>query len=332
MGKLTESFAPALFFRIIIPGLVLAIGLHPFAHTILEEHIKLGAYPVDGNLLFISEIIFLGLITYAATNRLHSIAEGTKLPYLTIIFYWWNKRRLRRQSQRLYQLYLGEDSGKSDAAAKREILKLTDYLNDFPVEVRGGVPTYQIYRHTRLGNIIASYQSYTISRYRIDDATYWHHIRYRMPSDVRGELGGLLSTAEGTVLALVCGWIILLIVLLTEAARQIQVWWPSLAIGQSPIPDSLLRDLLLYAAFIIVLFNFLARETHRLYGKHFRAAFDTHVNSFMEWLKGHHTEWDETLLRKHDALMYYLIYLNEMAEEFAKEDPEAKAVSSPPAS
>src|SRR5690606_21294688 len=87
----------------------------------------------------------------------------------------------------------------------------------------------------------------------------------------------------------------------TGACRIVGELVPWLTIGAAPVGDSLIACLMLGAIVCVLLFNFLAREAHRDFGRHFKAAFDVYAQNFMEWVNGHQMPFsDEAIERARD--------------------------------
>ncbi len=84
---------------------------------------------------------------------------------------------------------------------------LVEYLNDFPITSMSdsSVPRYEMIRPTRIGNIIAGYETYPKSRYNIDGVSLWFHVIDLAPDGSRKRFEASLATADAMVLTSASG-------------------------------------------------------------------------------------------------------------------------------
>ena len=312
MDKLSDAFASALFFRIVLPGLVFAIGVHPFLRALLYTQSVSSVYPADGTALFIVEVVCFGLIAYAATSSVYYIATGATFPWLTKLSKLTNETRFNGALARYKALYANNQYKDMSEVQKEKVKKLSRYLRDFPIlPNKDSIPDHVFQKPTRLGNIIATYEMYSNTRYRISSGDFWYHFLYCMPAEIRKELNSIEATAQGMVLSAAAGWLILVILICAWVGRALYGIQSFVVIGKSPVSDTLLLYLTVYATVVILVFNALARVSHRDYGKNFCAAFDTNSQRFIEWLREHHAPVSSTVAQKGEIINLYLRYLIE---------------------
>src|SRR5690606_2445502 len=91
-------------------------------------------YPIDLGTLFLVEVVFFGLLAYAATIPVYHVLHGETLRFLTRPFESFTERKLNRYYTRLVGLYDRRDYDDLSEAARAKIRPLHTYLNDFPVK------------------------------------------------------------------------------------------------------------------------------------------------------------------------------------------------------
>jgi hypothetical protein len=93
---LEEVFGSRTFRRIVLPGIVLTLGLHPVVSTLLGAFGYL--YGVkDGAVILVVEVLFWGLLVSSAINPIYYVYEGFRLPWLSARAR--SKRKTREESR-----------------------------------------------------------------------------------------------------------------------------------------------------------------------------------------------------------------------------------------
>lgn len=322
MNDLSQAFASAFFFRILLPGLTFAIGLHPYLNEVAPLQEAVGSYPAGPSLVFLVEVTFFGLVAYASTLPIYYVAQGLRLGFLTFPAKLLNQWRLTKKAQALRDLHGGRPREGLTVREFRQAQQLYLYLQDFPcLPGEGGQAEWKLDGSTRLGNIIATYETYPDSRYGIDTVAFRDHFLYLFPDEIRRELDSTLAVGTGMVLSTAAALLILLISGLLLVCRGVGALLPWAALGAAPLSDSMLLLLTCYSLLCFVLFNFLARVVHRDYGRRFRAAFDLFVPRFTQWLGDHSAPVHWELVARSVAVRDYAMALN--GGPIAKHAPDA---------
>src|SRR5258708_19041238 len=88
-----EAFASETFRRVVLPGIVLAIGIHPLITT--WAPLIDAVYGIGSTVLLVAEIVLFGLMVSGATQWIYYFYEGFRLKPLTALAGSANRRRLR---------------------------------------------------------------------------------------------------------------------------------------------------------------------------------------------------------------------------------------------
>lgn len=285
MNDLSKTFGSALFYRILLPGLVFAIGIHPLiASSEIRQHIE-ALYPGGPGALFLAEVVTSGLIAYVSAIPVHHVAQGLVFSPLTRLARSFNTWRFHRKYDEFAALYGNDTYDKVEDRTAQELQQLFIYLSDFPIERdEAGEARFGIRYSTRVGNIIATHERYTDTRYGINAEAFWDHFFQLMPSDTRKELDTTQAIAVGTVLSSAAGWTTCMVCLVFLLLRLFSGIWTA---GKAPVSDGTFFGLALYGMGVAILFNYLSRVVYREYGRQFRAAIDTNIAKFTTWLNDH---------------------------------------------
>jgi hypothetical protein len=128
MKPVEDVFSSDTFRRVIMPGVILTIGIHPLAATWISRLDAL--YGVGPTTLLVAEIIFLGLLVGSAIQGIYYIYEGIILAPLTAFARWANERRVKRLTVFTEGLRSKENLNDSELRALRIAF---EKLIDFPV-------------------------------------------------------------------------------------------------------------------------------------------------------------------------------------------------------
>ena len=269
----------------LLPGLVLTGGLHPFlvAGGIQSKLVRF--LPLGSQELVVVEVMTFGLLAYALTIHVYHIVHGARAPWLTSLSNRYTRHKVRTQAVRLKELYGNNDYYSLGLRTKRKVASIYNYLHDFSLEVaKGGTPQYRVDSRTRLGCIIDGYTSYPETRYGVDGSFYWERINYLFPAEVRKGLDSVEAEAQGMVLSAAACWLTSALsisaIVLSGVAGLLPIWIPRMTV---PIYTDL-AFLLVASAAGLLLFNLLAREAHRDFGRKFTAAFDVWSAEIRSWI------------------------------------------------
>jgi len=131
MKPLEDAFASDIFRRVVLPGIVLALGLHPLVLQFLPGIEQL--YGVTPTILVVSEIIILGLGISSATKFIYYVYEGFQLEWLTTPAGWLNRWRLDSHQRRYQRLRGSRPFEDLTDQQQAEVTKIFEFLKDFPL-------------------------------------------------------------------------------------------------------------------------------------------------------------------------------------------------------
>lgn len=316
MGNLADAFASAFFFRILLPGSVLASGFHPlFGALGLPAGLR-SIYPLETGTLFLVEVSFFGLVAYAATIPIYHILHGVRFRWLTSVSNWAIRRGLKRKLEAMREIYGDRTYGELTEEEQIRVSRIHNYLHDFPLEIGdSGNAKYLIDSRTRLGCIIDRYTYYPNSRYGIDSNAFWNHLAYLTPEHVRKELDSIESIAQGMTLSAATCWAVFVSYMFVGAGMLIGLKLPELVLLEINIRPLLLIALLVCSLVGILLFNYLAREGHREFGRHFCASIDVYGADLQRWITTHQMPFSEKTLERAAVLASWSQHLEKTARD-----------------
>src|SRR5271157_1236779 len=280
MKPVEEAFASETFRRIVLPGIVLTIGIHPLIARWASPGISL--YGVDPAVLMVVEIIFLGMVASSAIQWIYYVYEGFRIQWLTKPAGRLNQRRVRKLTETRREIAALSSRSESQ---DMELNKAYEALLDFPVRRQAdGSMEYFSERPTRLGNIVASYELYPESRYGVDGVFYWFHLLSLAPQETRKEFAEKYGFAESLILASFSGAIVAVLHAVTLAGfgiGRISHRLVFVVLGAGPKASAFL---LVFGIVMWLLFYAAALPAHREAGKIFQCMVDTAMPSFAKWL------------------------------------------------
>jgi hypothetical protein len=276
--SIAGAFGPTFFFRVILPGVVLAAELQPILLPLSTRlHID-SVYGLSAAGLFGVVTVAAGLVLAAADRPIYYLFEGFAWRVLTR----WNRRRLWQRLDRLAarQIELHEKrvkEGKLLGAEKLEASRIAERLRDFPVVFGKKKGRYKLSGPTLLANVIAAYEQYSKSRYGIDGEFFLPHIFYLAPDGAQADLESSGAIADGMVLscfsAISAGLahVTVLFGMAVGAILTMVHWKPMVVSPEGPGVAGFYAGT---AALAAVLFYFLSLSGHREYGRRVRAVVD----------------------------------------------------------
>lgn len=196
MNPVEDTFASDTFRRVILPGIVLAVGVHPLIAQWTGPVESL--YGVGPALMLVGEVIFFGLVVSSSVQWIYYVYEGFRLEWLTSCAHKRNKARLLNLKRSFGRL---RNIQKPSQHVRDELFKVYETLLDFPVVSHGDGSWKRIAeRTTRLGNIIAVYKLHPETRYGVDSILYWFHLLNLAPDRVQKDFSDKIAFAERLVL------------------------------------------------------------------------------------------------------------------------------------
>jgi hypothetical protein len=189
--KLPFDLGVKLFFRLLLPGFILTVGVLPCLFTLLD----VVGLKDQHEVALVFATIVLGWFVVAADMPLYMWVEGRRYwPRLVRrLLYNSENARLKRLNRRIDRYY---------TLTKRSDEDLRLYV-EASLEKRGYPMGADGERHapfpTRLGNAITAFETYSMTRYNIEAIFYWPRIWVNLSKDLREEIDNQQAMADSTV-------------------------------------------------------------------------------------------------------------------------------------
>ena len=184
-----------LLFRLVLPGLILALVLWPAVVSIDDT-------PVDPLFYLPFVALFGGWLLGLCDTQIYMLYEGRR--YWPMWLRGWalrgEQRRLRRLQASAEQTRANEDRGR--------YLEACSDIARFPLGRDG---ERQATMPTRLGNLMYEYELYPSCKYGLDSVFFFYRIWVSIDKDLRDEIGRKQASVDGAlylsfVLALAALW------------------------------------------------------------------------------------------------------------------------------
>lgn len=271
--------------RIVLPGAIAAVAIHPFVAGVFEISGAEGL-SLDKAVALALEVTVLGMLFTLVIDKIIYSYEGFALPRLTSWMYYRHEQRIAKKITELSSLV---NNAKTSADTHR-LSVLERQLRDYPVLIEseggdgsGGYITAE--RPTLLGNIIATYELYPQSRYGIDGVAFWRHILYLAPETARTDFYEKVAFAESVVLGSSAGLVTFVVGLLATLCMAFGSFFPNMVIGSSPISMAEALWRMIVGLMIFVGLYFLSLPLYRDVSSVFRALTDLSIDRVRGWLK-----------------------------------------------
>lgn len=307
MKPIEDALASASFRRVILPGIVLTAGVHPLIAPWISKVAAL--YGINGNLIFIVEILTFGLALGSATQWIYYIYEGFRWLWLTEVARRLSEKRLNRLTTTLDRLGKRRHERALSAREENTYSKTNERLLDFPRRLRpDGSPEPYSERPTRLGNIIASYELYAQTRYGVDGVAFWYHL-LSLGSDAAGtNFEEKYAFAESLVLTSFAGVLVMLLHCIVLSGFLLRAITPAWKVVPSTDPILSICIALVGAAVWLV-FYAASLQAHRDAGAVLRSIVDAAIPTFIAWAQKAALPAPAETRKRVDELARYLQYL-----------------------
>jgi len=306
MKPVEDAFASETFRRVILPGIVLAAGVHPLVSTLAPTINSL--YGVGASVSLIAEVIFFGLIASSATQWIYYVYEGFRLQSLTTLARDANERRVRQLDELMNR---PQPAGGFSSSQQESRSTAYEALQDFPIRKRGnGTEEHFAERPTRLGNIIAAYELYPETRYGVDGIFYWFHLLNFASDTSRKEFADQCAFAESLVLTSFSGALVAVLHALVLIGFGIGVWCPRLVFLDLRSGPRTSLSLMAFGIAVWAVFYAMALPAYRDAGKLFRSIVDIAMPPFFEWLQKVNAPANGTTIQNAKKIRDYLLNLS----------------------
>lgn len=258
--KFPFSFNIVLVFRLILPGLALAVALMPAA-IIAFDTLRIPWY---SEIYFTFGSITLGWLIVLLDMPIYMVYEGRRFwpAFLTKWGFACEERRLRRLGK-LYEI------AKKEKHPRIHPVEYSIRQAQFPLNEQG---EHEVRFPTRIGNLINEYEEYPDKKYGMDGVFYWYRVWLVVPKELREELDQQQAMADS---ALYMSFVLYVAGILCAAYAVIEIQgWLNLSpnVGHYWIVWSLLA---LFCGYTLYCFSL---QAHAQYGSFFKAMFDKFHN------------------------------------------------------
>jgi hypothetical protein len=300
-----DVFSSDVFRRIILPGIVLTVGVHPLMAGLLQ-HITT-VYGTGSSAMVVVEIVVFGLTASSAIHWIYYVYEGFRLEWLTTLAGRINRWRVRRL-QAEWQTIQGERDFESLSPREQaRVSRIYEWLDDFPLMIVQGNPAEHVAeRPTKSGNIIASYELYAQTRYGIDGTYFWDHLLNLATDAGRRDFEAAYSFAESLVLASFAGALVATLHLGLLAAFGVGALRPSLVLFSVLTGPRFSFWMVVFGLVVWLVFYQAALPAHREAGAALRATVDVTVPKLADWAKSVKAPLPEDSVRRISGLVDYL--------------------------
>jgi hypothetical protein len=253
--KLPFTLSVKLVFRLLLPGFVLALGMMPIVQIILEK-LRVEA---SMDLTVSVTTLFFGWLFVVLDMPLYMIFEGRRYwpAWLWRVFVEREQRRLRR---------LEADIQRYRATDRNRYVEASVELRYFPINKED---RFEAAFPTRLGNLLAAYEGYSLRVYGMDSVFYWYRIWLVLDDDLRQEIDGQQALADSTLYSAAALYISAGLCALYALLRSAGFLWIS------HLPDP--RLLAVFALLLLLAGYALYRSSlhlHAQFGEIFKSVFD----------------------------------------------------------
>jgi hypothetical protein len=168
------NFGLPFFYRIVLPGTIVTVAGLPLLSALLST---LGIASKDQTGYLVGIGVVIGFALSLLDDPIYQLLEGRRgWPR------WLATWRTRRWVDLVESKYRQQETLKEGQPEYDECWYL---LRQFPVDKQGN-PT--VTRPSRIGNVIASYEQYSLLRYGMDDVFYWPRLWLLLDKDARTEI------------------------------------------------------------------------------------------------------------------------------------------------
>ncbi len=305
MKPVEDVFSSDVFRRVVLPGIVLTAGFHPLMYSWLQSVTSL--YGIGATALVVAEIVVLGLAASSAIQWIYYVYEGFRLEWLTSLAWRMNRARVQRLQTEWRTIQAERDFDALSPSEQTKVSRIYEYLLDFPLTVKKDNSAEHIAeRPTRLGNIIATYEMYTESRYGIDGAYFWNHFLNLASDSSRKGFEDAYVFAESLVLASFAGALVALLHIGVLVGFGVGAIDQSLILFHVLSGPSVSGWLVLFGVLVWFVFYQASLPAHREAGAALRAIVDAVLPKFVKWAKSVQVPLPDDALKAIEALNEYL--------------------------
>lgn len=267
--KLPFDLGYKLFFRLIIPGLILTSGFIP----LINYYINRLPFDISIEFLTIVTIVLFGWLIIILDMPIYMLFEGRRYWPKKIFKYFLEREKLRLHfiNKAIDEYYENDDPS---ALVINKYLEASVELRNFPIDIALG-PTVKY--PTKLGNTITAYETYSNSRYNISAIFYWPRIWIQLSNDVRQEIDNQQTLCDSSIYASFSAILSALLWFFYILIKKSNV--KELHLFSSHLPDIDICILIVLSMLILYRITYIAAiQTNIQYGNIFMSVIDLYVN------------------------------------------------------
>ncbi|MCP4896789.1 MAG: hypothetical protein GY906_07400 [bacterium] len=284
MKAISESLGKLDLRSIVLPGFIVAVSVHPFAHALVSSHLK-HLYQGSAAVLFIVEVALLGLTISAFKTRISFLYQGILFPeFVAVRLLRRHQERMNRLRRRYFSIRGDRTVQELSAIERRIVSRLTQQLLDYPSKPSLDGMGFEPTNANLLGNIISTARMYPLTRYGLNGEAYWHHFVYLAPEPARTGYSDAKAAADSLILASYSGLLATLVGMIFLLARSLGSVLPDLAVGPAVVPDSFGWGILFGGLLITLVFYWQSLPAHRAASRAFQALVDLSATSVQRWI------------------------------------------------
>ena len=187
--KLPFEFGVKLFFRILLPGFFLTVGLSPVLFTLWDwVGQTFHPYGIRDEIAFALIVILMGWVILICDMPIYMLFEGRRF-WPKPIRSWF----LKSEEKRLRSI---KDILKTIDENDNRYIEASVELRTFPIDEDG---EYVVRYPSRLGNLIMAYETYSNRMYGMSGVFYWNRIWLKLDKDVRDDLDAYQAVADSSI-------------------------------------------------------------------------------------------------------------------------------------
>lgn len=183
--KLPFDLGVKLFFRLLLPGFFLTLGLLPAEHSLVDW----AKWPIRIEYILLLSITLTGWLIVILDMPIYMLFEGRRFwpNFLSKIF-------VNREKGRLMEIQ--ENIAKLKNSQPQKYLEASVEIRKFPIDSSG---LFEARFPTRLGNLLTAYETYPNSRYGMNGVFYWYRIWLKLDKDTKEDIDNRSALADGAV-------------------------------------------------------------------------------------------------------------------------------------
>ena len=252
------TFNLSLFFRLLLPGIVVTGALFPAIHLLCSS---LAIHIQNEYIVGICTVI-IGWLFIVCNMHIYMALEGRRYWPSLVSNYFMNK-----ENKRLLKVIENFKKAK-DCGDSKGMKEIGMQLRQFPIDTNSG--EYKALYPTRIGNLICSYEQYPSTRYGINSIFYWYRLWLLLNENIRNHLDNYQSIADSAAYIITALFFDSLIMFIYAALTQLH-FNPLIKYHQYSL-------ILLMLGFILLFFSYVfyraSLQLHASYGEHFKSMFD----------------------------------------------------------